>query len=388
MKDRFKVMSLVGARPQFIKLAPLCRAIEQFNARGGVQIDHFIVHTGQHYDHGMSDIFFEELEIPRPDLNLGVGSGKHGAQTAEMLKGTEDILLQEKPDILVIFGDTNSTAAGALAAAKLHIPIAHIEAGLRSFNRDMPEEINRVMSDHLSDILLAPTPTAIENLKREGLADRTESSGDIMYDTVMFNTKLARQKSTLIQDLQLEGQSIALATIHRAENTNDTQRLETLLNKLNEFADHHLPVVFPMHPRTKNMLPNVLPDWKPSPNLRVIEPVGYLDMLALIDHARLALTDSGGLQKEAFFLNTPCITLRDETEWVETIQAGGNRLAGADPELIDAAIADWAQRWADQTPDFTEAIHEAFGRADSAEKTIDAIVRFLEKSLPETEKVA
>lgn len=378
MSTNIKLMSLVGARPQFIKLAPLVKAIESRNAGSSdTRIDHYIIHTGQHYDHGMSDIFFDELEIPHPDINLGVGSGAHGAQTGKMLEGIEKILMDEKPDMLIIFGDTNSTVAGALAAAKLHIPIAHIEAGLRSFNRKMPEEINRIMSDHVSELLLAPTPTAIANLRNEGLEARTISSGDIMYDTVILNSKLADQKSTILQRLGLQPKSYAIATCHRAENTNDTQRLANIMNSFNKIADEHFPVVFPMHPRTKNMLPNVLPDWKPSDKLVILEPLGYLDMVQLIANANMALTDSGGLQKEAFFLECPCVTMRDETEWIETVEAGGNIITGADPKKIINAVRHW-ERMAKQGNSFTEKLQETFGEGNSADITVEEIIKFLE----------
>ncbi len=379
MTKSIKLMSLVGARPQFIKLSPLVKAIETFNQTGNpLSIQHFIIHTGQHYDHGMSDIFFDELEIPHPDINLGVGSGPHGAQTGKMLEGIEKILMEEKPDMLVIFGDTNSTVAGALAAAKLHVPIAHIEAGLRSFNRMMPEEVNRIMSDHVSDLLLAPTPAAVSNLKKEGLDNRTISSGDIMYDTVLLNAKLAAHKSHILAKLDLIPKSYAIATCHRAENTDDPQRLANIMNAFNEIANDHLPVVFPMHPRTKNILPKVLPDWKANKNLIILEPVGYLDMVQLVKGARMALTDSGGLQKEAFFLECPCVTMRDETEWTETVEAGGNIITGADPEKILNAV----NRWIEQTEkglSFTEKLQDTFGEGNSADITVQAMVDFIAK---------
>lgn len=378
MSTKIKLMSLVGARPQFIKLAPLVKAIQNHNL-GSLdrKIDHFIIHTGQHYDHGMSDIFFDELEIPFPDINLGVGSGPHGAQTGKMLEGIEKILMDEKPDMFIIFGDTNSTVAGALAAAKLHIPIAHIEAGLRSFNRKMPEEVNRIMSDHVSELLLAPTPTAIANLQHEGLQARTISSGDIMYDTVLLNSKLAEKKSTILETIRMEAGSYAIATCHRAENTNDPQRLANIMNCFNEIATDHFPVVFPMHPRTKNMLPNVLPDWKPAENLIILEPLGYLDMVQLIGHANMALTDSGGLQKEAFFLECPCVTMRDETEWTETVEAGGNIITGADPQKIMDAVRHW-EKMNSEGHTFTESLKETFGEGTSADITVTEIIKFLE----------
>ncbi|MEO0895743.1 MAG: UDP-N-acetylglucosamine 2-epimerase (non-hydrolyzing) [Bacteroidota bacterium] len=382
MSPSIKLMSLVGARPQFIKLAPLVRAIEAHNAGNRERtIEHIIIHTGQHYDHGMSDIFFDELEIPHPNVNLGVGSGRHGVQTGKMLAGIEEILLEHKPDMFIIFGDTNSTIAGALAAAKLHIPIAHIEAGLRSFNRKMPEEVNRIMSDHVSDLLFAPTPAAIENLEKEGLTDRMISSGDIMYDTVLLNSKLAEKKSTILSKLGLEKGNYAIATCHRAENTNDPERLANIMNVFNEIASTQFPIAFTMHPRTKHILAKDFPEWKPADNLIILEPLGYLDMLQLLEGAKVALTDSGGLQKEAFFLEVPCVTMRDETEWTETVDAGGNIVTGADPEKIMHAIKHFTS---EDMQSFTDKLQETFGKGNSAEITVAAIVHFVEgkKAIP------
>ena len=377
MKTPIRLVSVVGARPQFIKLAPLQQAVARYNETHQPGIEHLTIHTGQHYDKGMSDIFFEELEIPHAEYNLGVGSGGHGAQTGRMLEGIETLLLELKPDMLVIFGDTNSTIAGALAAAKLHIPIAHIEAGLRSFNRRMPEEVNRVASDHISDILLAPTPTAVENLEREGLAARTVLTGDIMYDTVLHFRQVAAQKSDILARLGLTPGSYAVATVHRAENTDAPERLEALLDAFNRIAADRLPIVFPMHPRTAHRLPKVLPDWRPHPNLHLIEPVGYLDMLQLLGEARVAFTDSGGLQKEAFFLNCPCITLRTETEWVETVDAGGNLIVGYNPDRIEEALSIWEGQYANGPVDFSEAIVPYFGSGQAADEILTAMLGFL-----------
>ncbi|MDX1907259.1 MAG: UDP-N-acetylglucosamine 2-epimerase (non-hydrolyzing) [Bacteroidia bacterium] len=374
-----KWMSVVGARPQFVKLAPLLKAIDRYNARQGSKVlEHLTIHTGQHYDKDMSDIFFEELEIPHADFNLGVGSGRHGRQTARMLEGIEELLIAHQPSVLIIFGDTNSTLAAAVAAAKLHIPIAHIEAGLRSFNRRMPEEINRIASDHISDLLLAPTPTAMDNLQHEGLGPKSVNTGDIMYDTVLHNSQLAAQKSNILQNLELTSGSYAVATVHRAENTDDVQRLRNLLEVFNEVAEGGLPIVFPIHPRTRHLLPTTLPDWSPSPNLKLITPVGYLDMLQLTAHARIAFTDSGGLQKEAMFLNTPCITLRDETEWVETVESGANIITGADPVKIREAYQHWHSLTASGAPDFTDITAPYFGQGDASDKIVEAILARLE----------
>ncbi|GAB4416552.1 MAG: UDP-N-acetylglucosamine 2-epimerase (non-hydrolyzing) [Bacteroidia bacterium] len=380
MQKKLTLVSIVGARPQFIKLAPLQAAVARYNETRGEQIRHLTIHTGQHYDKDMSDIFFEELEIPHPDYNLGVGSGSHGAQTGKMLKGIEEILLREQPDMLIIFGDTNSTAAGALAAAKIHIPIAHVEAGLRSFNRRMPEEINRIVSDHISDILLAPTPTAVHNLQREGLADKTVMTGDIMYDTVLHYREVAARKSDILNRLGLTDRGYAVATVHRAENTDDPTKLEALLNTFNRIAAEHLPIVFPLHPRTRHRLPRVLPDWRAHERLHLIDPVGYLDMIQLVGHARMAFTDSGGLQKEAFFLNCPCITLRPETEWVETVVAGGNIIVGSDPFKMVEALRHWEDRYAAGEVDFSAAVKPYFGEGCAADVILEAVLRFFAHS--------
>ena len=306
---------------------------------GGEPIEDIIVHTGQHYDAGMSDVFFEELDIPKPGVHLGVGSGLHGAQTAAMLEGIEATLLERRPDMVVIYGDTNSTLAGAVAAAKLEIPIAHIEAGLRSFVRTMPEEINRVISDHTSDLLFAPTETAMRNLAKENLKDRAIKSGDVMLDAVEFNLGLAQRRSGILEELDLDGAEYAVATLHRPVNT-DGENLKKLLDTLNTIASDVMPVVFPVHPRTVARL-KAEGSWQANPQLRMIEPLGYLDMLKLLRNARLLLTDSGGMQKEALFVETPCITLRDETEWPETVDAGGNVLTGADPKRVLEAVDCW-----------------------------------------------
>lgn len=375
----FKIASVVGARPQFVKLAPLLQAISDYNRTAADPLTHLTIHTGQHYNADMSDIFFEELEIPSAEINLGVGSGTHGKQTAKMLAGIEEILLREKPDLMIIFGDTNSTLAGALAAAKLHIPIAHVEAGLRSFNRQMPEEINRIASDHLSDVLLAPTNTAVENLEREGLGEKTVLTGDIMYDTVLRNARLAGRKSRIRQKLQLRERAYYLATVHRAENTDDPEKLLAILNELNDIAAENYPVVLPMHPRTAHAIKRFLPYWSAHPQFRIISPVGYLDMLQLIETARLAITDSGGLQKEVFFLNCPCITLREETEWLETVTAGGNILTGADGEKIRQAFRHWEKNLAIGPVDYSAPVRAHFGDGKASEKILRTILNFSTK---------
>ncbi|MDX2245505.1 MAG: UDP-N-acetylglucosamine 2-epimerase (non-hydrolyzing) [Bacteroidia bacterium] len=374
MSQPFKIISVVGARPQFIKLAPFTRAIAHHNSTHPLQVIHQTIHTGQHYDAKMSDVFFDDLGIPYPEFNLAVGSGSHAEQTGKMLIGIEKVLLEEKPDMVVIFGDTNSTAAAALAAVKLHIPLAHIEAGLRSFNRAMPEEINRIVSDHISNILLAPTGTAMENLEREGLSKISVLTGDIMYDTVLHNRKIAEEKSTILADMGLKPGEYAIATLHRAENTSDATLLKGILDTLNQVADNRIPVVFPIHPRVFHLLPKILPDWKASPNLKICDPVGYLEMLQLVGNARLALTDSGGLQKEAFFLDCPCITLRTETEWVETVEGGGNIITGPEPEKIMNALDYWWEKTASGKLNFQDTVRKYFGGGDSGEIILSAIL--------------
>lgn len=321
-----KIVSVIGARPQFIKAAPISRALQRI-----VHVNEVLVHTGQHYDRDMSAIFFDELQIPEPAYNLGIGSGTHGWQTGQMLVHIEEVLQKEKPDWVLVYGDTNSTLAGALAAVKLHIPVAHVEAGLRSFNRSMPEEHNRVLTDHAADLLLCPTQTAVDNLAREGVILRVHLVGDVMYDALIYNTALAEQRSDVLRRLRLLPGAYSLATIHRPRNTDDLDRLRAILTALEEIGVDER-VVLPAHPRTRQAM-NTL-DYQPSSALEIIEPVGYLDMLTLEQHARLILTDSGGVQKEAYLFGVPCLTLREETEWVETVDAGWNRLVAADQATI------------------------------------------------------
>lgn len=307
------IVTVVGARPQFIKLALLSRELRKKHKE-------ILVHTGQHYDNNLSDIFFKELQLPRPDYNLNIVSDRHGEQTARMLEGIERILIAENPDIVIVYGDTNSTLAGALAAAKLRIPIAHIEAGLRSFNNKMPEEINRVIADHLSDFLFCPTKTAVINLKREGITKNVFLAGDVMYDSLRYYLPIARRKSDILKKLGLRSKNYHLLTIHRAENTQDLKSLKKILLYIDNLG---LPTIFPIHPRTRKFLGR---SFKPRKNLVPILPVSYLDMLILEKNAKVIFTDSGGVQKEAYILKVPCFTFRRETEWIETLKYGCNRI--------------------------------------------------------------
>lgn len=319
-----KIITIIGARPQFIKAAAVSREIAKHK-----DIQEVIIHTGQHFDTNMSDIFFEELKIPHPNYNLGINGKSHGAMTGQMLEKIEEVLLIEKPDWVLVYGDTNSTIAGALAATKLHIKVAHVEAGLRSFNMKMPEEINRILTDRISNILFCPTTTAVENLIKEGYDSincKIEKSGDVMQDAAMFYTKFATKPEVDVEN------DFILCTIHRAENTDDEDRLKSILQALNEIAKTK-QIILPLHPRTRNIIKekNIEID---TSNIKIIEPVGYLNMVWLLKHCSLVMSDSGGLQKEAFFFKRPCITLREETEWVELVENGYNVLAGSSYDKI------------------------------------------------------
>jgi UDP-GlcNAc3NAcA epimerase len=322
-----KIVSIVGARPQFIKAAAVSRLLRK-------QHQEVLVHTGQHYDYEMSGIFFDGLDLPPADVNLGVGSGSHGAQTGAMLTGIEEMLLAEKPDYLLIYGDTNSTLAGALAASKLSVPVVHIEAGLRSFNRRMPEEINRIVADRLSELLLCPSDTAIRNLADEGITEGVHLIGDVMLDVLNWaKQRLDMKPSPILGKLGLSEKRYVLATVHRGENTDDPTHLSQIFAALNALNE---PVVLPMHPRTRKMIAKAR--CSIHPHIRIIDPIGYLDMVTLSSAARLILTDSGGLQKEAYWLGIPCLTMRSQTEWVETVDAGWNQLVGCDAERIVEAV--------------------------------------------------
>ena len=362
-----KLVTVVGARPQFVKAATLSRAIARHNAeRPGAAVLEKIVHTGQHYDANMSDVFFAELGIPAPAFHLGIGSGPHGAQTGRMLEAIEAVILDEKPDAVLVYGDTNSTLAAAVAAAKLHVPVAHVEAGLRSFNRRMPEETNRVLTDHVSRWLFCPTRTAVENLAREGLSAGVENVGDVMYDGMLHYRARADDKA--LAQAGVEAGRYVLATVHRAENTDDRVRLRGVLESLGEAAAKLGRVVLALHPRTRARL--IVEAIEVPPGVHVIEPVPYLEMIALLAHARAVMTDSGGVQKEAFFLEVPCITLRDETEWVETAECDANHVVGADPGRARTSIdALAAGRW---KPDFSA---RPYGSGHAAEAIVAALTR-------------
>ncbi len=350
-----KIVSIVGARPQFIKAATVSRII-----RANPEVNEILLHTGQHYDENMSDVFFRELSIPFPDYNLEVGSGSHAVQTGTMLKGIEEVLLKEKPDCTLVYGDTNSTLAGTLASVKLHIPVAHVEAGLRSFNRAMPEEINRIVTDRISDILFAPTVTAMENLAGEGLANISCFTGDVMYDSVLFYSEWISRDPLKYKTAGIPA-SYLLATIHRAENTDNPENLKNIFRAFSNLAHD---IVLPIHPRTRKILASMitLPE-----NVHIIDPVGYLQMLKLTMDATKVLTDSGGLQKEAYFLRKPCITMRTETEWIETLHDQWNIITGSDPELIVKAV---------ENPFPAAPLQSGFGNGKAAEIILEKLLHF------------
>lgn len=343
-----KIVTIIGARPQIIKAAALSRAIKNnFSS----QITEIIVHTGQHYDDNMSQVFFDELEIPIPNYNLNVGSGNHGKQTATMISAIEDVLLIEKPNAIVLYGDTNSTLAGAMAASKIHIPVIHIEAGLRSFNKSMPEEINRIMCDHVSTLLFSPTKTGFNNLIQEGFLSQNNAPysidnpkiyhcGDVMFDNSLFFSKISDIKTSIINDLKLKNNGFILATIHRNNNTDEPIRLNALFKSLNDISiNHQLKIVLPLHPRTSNLLDrNLSKDLaeaiRLNSNFKIISPVSFLEMLALEKNCCLVMTDSGGVQKEAFYFEKPCVILRPETEWIELLENGAALIADADENKI------------------------------------------------------
>jgi len=352
-----RVCSVVGARPQFVKAAPVSTALA--NADG----DHeeILVHTGQHYDDALSSVFFDELDVPEPAYHLGVGSDSHAAQTAAMMRGIDDVLDVESPDVVLVYGDTNSTLAAALVAAKCDPALAHVEAGLRSDNWSMPEEVNRVLTDHCSDLLFAPAANAAENLRADGISDGVVVTGDVMYDAVLAVRERAMETSPVLDDLAVTDGKFVLATVHRAANTDDPDRLAAILDGLAAVPER---VVLPAHPRTANALRECGLYERAASELTLTDPFGYLDFLRLLDGASRVATDSGGVQKEAFYLDTPCVTLRDETEWVETVDAGWNVLVGADAARIEAALTGPVER---------PPKPALYGGGDAAERTVDAL---------------
>ena len=382
-----KLVTIIGARPQIIKAAALNRAI-QSKFQG--QLTEVLVHTGQHYDHGMSDVFFEEMGIPKADYNLGIGSGSHGAQTGKMLDAIESVINDEKPDALVIYGDTNSTLAGALAAAKIHVPVIHIEAGLRSFNKRMPEEVNRITADHTSTLLYSPTKAGLKSLAAEGFKSLDEAKqvgkadidnpyvfhcGDLMYDNTLHYSEIAESKVQLFSENEIKKDNYILATIHRPQNTDDPETLIGILNALNEISlQGNLQVVLPLHPRTKHAISTLedprLDAMNASGDFKIIDPVGFLEMVLLEKHSSIVMTDSGGVQKEAFFVQKPCVILRPETEWVEIVESGCAILAGSDPQQIKAGF----NHFKDNPPSDYPPI---FGDGKAAEFICDSIIEHL-----------
>lgn len=377
-----KILTVIGARPQIIKAAALSRAINNgFSDR----IEEKILHTGQHYDANMSAVFFDEMGIPRPHFNLNTGSGKHGVQTAKMIAGIEEVLENETFDAIVLYGDTNSTIAGAVAASKLHLPIVHIEAGLRSFNMAMPEEINRIVCDNLSTILFAPTQTAVDNLRREGFLSSKATfadgnrrhvfhSGDIMYDNSLYFARIADEKTDILRRLGLEDEKFVLATIHRDNNTDNPERLTAIAEALLEITERGYKIVLPLHPRTKKLLPQNLSedDYRritSNPDILIIPPVSFFEIIVLERHASLIMTDSGGLQKEAYFFRKPCLILRPETEWVEIVEQHAGIITDADKELIVRSFDEYI----DTEPQFPPL----FGDGHSAEFMLDKTLNII-----------
>lgn len=352
-----KILTIIGARPQFIKASVVSKAIQSTSG-----LTEVLVHTGQHFDSNMSNIFFDQLGIPKPDYQLDINGGSHGSMTGRMLEAIEDICLKEKPDRLMVYGDTNSTLAGALAAAKLHIPVAHIEAGLRSFNMQMPEEINRILTDQVSDLLFCPTETAVKNLKNEGFDNKPVqvlNVGDVMQDSSLLFAKRAVKGDSL---KQVPDNNFILATLHRAENTDDTSRLTSIIDALNYIHKNIRPVVLPLHPRTKKVVESL----SLQLNMLIIEPVGYLEMIWLLKNCDAVVTDSGGVQKEAFFFKKPCITMRDQTEWVELVQAGVNVLVGADTDkIVESTIEVLSKEINDPT--------EMYGGGHASQNIVDVL---------------
>ncbi|HOX76742.1 MAG TPA: UDP-N-acetylglucosamine 2-epimerase (non-hydrolyzing) [Bacteroidales bacterium] len=386
---RFRIISIVGARPQFIKVAAICRAAREHFAE---RIEHLIIHTGQHYDENMSKVFFDEMEIPEPDFNLETGSGSHGFQTAGIMLRTEKVLEQEKPDIVIVYGDTNSTLAGALAAAKMHIPVAHIEAGLRSFNKLMPEEINRVVADHVATLLFTPTKAGQENLAREGFAEAVPPysadnpavfhCGDVMYDNALYYSSAAEKKTEMLDRLDLHDIPFILLTIHRENNTDSADRLERILGTLNELSrEYGITCVFPMHPRTRKMtagrqFQKLMSEIGANLLFKVTGPLSYFETLLLEKNCQMVITDSGGVQKESFFFRKPCLVLRDGSEWSELVELGTARLVDDDTAKIRASFAHFLKNPPTHFPGI-------YGDGRSAEFILGELVKFLTGGLHE-----
>ncbi|MDP8205975.1 MAG: UDP-N-acetylglucosamine 2-epimerase (non-hydrolyzing) [Candidatus Electryonea clarkiae] len=359
-----KIINIVGARPQFVKAATISNELRKKH-----DVDEVLLHTGQHYDDDLSEIFFQELMIPKPKYNLGVGSASHGIQTAKILEGIE------KPDIVVVYGDTNSTLAGALAAVKLHIPIAHIEAGLRSFNKKMPEEVNRILTDHAVDLLFAPTKTAVRNLLHEGVnPDIIFSAGDVMYDAALFYLNEISDNDKIINDIGVQSGKYILATIHRQENTDDPARLRSIFDGLCQISEEY-PVVLPLHHRTSKVLENEGMLAGVEKKLHLLNPIGYLDMLTLEKNSCLIVTDSGGIQKEAYFCKVPCVTLRDQTEWVELLDSGWNTL---NPTVSAKQVYEDIVGALSKERDPDSLVDDLYGGGKASKETVEIIVDYIE----------
>ncbi len=370
-----KIVTVIGARPQFVKAAMVSRAIAMYNSMDEKpKIQECILHTGQHYDKNMNDVFFKELGLKKPDWQLCCGGiASSTKMLSEMLTGIEKALLECQPDYVLVYGDTNSTLAGALAASQLHIPVVHVEAGLRSFNKQMPEEINRILTDHISSILFCPTYKAIENLAKENITDGMFYTGDVMYDAALSFGKVAEEKSGILSELGLQPEKFRLCTVHRAENTDHPERLTQIILALVEIATPDCPVILPLHPRTRAYIKNYNLNATIATNesLRLIDPIDYLDMVMLEKNAKTILTDSGGVQKEAYFFRTPCITLREETEWTETVEAGWNQIVGFNTEKIVESL--------ELNPERLEI--KEYGDGHAAEKIVNAIAKSYEAGI-------
>ena len=353
-----KIASVIGVRPQFVKASVVSRKLR-------TRHDEILTHTGQHYDYQMNKIFFDQLNIPEPDYHLNIGSGSHGHQTGEMLSKIEEVLIKEKPDLVITYGDTNSTLAGALAASKLHIKTAHVESGLRSFDRSMPEEINRILTDHCSDILFCPTENAVENLKREGISENVYLTGDVMVDSLLYNREIAEKKSNILSELGLKSKEYLVATVHRASNTDDETNLKNIVDAFSELNE---TVIFPLHPRTEKALRTYGLYDKLKSSVILTKPLGFFEFIKLMDHSKMILTDSGGVQKEAYVLKVPCVTLRENTEWVETVEDGWNVLVGTDKEKIIRIVKEFHP--------LLEMYGERFGNGEASKNIVSIIDNF------------